>query len=491
MKNIVPALLLSLWIILAQEGTAQSGPWAKFNNKMKGEALVRDASGGYLEEVRSIVAGGGDVNWQLQPSGLSPLMAAASAGNTDVVRFLLGQGADPLLTDENGKTALDRARQDGANDIVKLLDYYIQHKQLPEDARKGAAPTGPWAKFNNRMKGQALVRDASGGYLEEVKSIVTGGGDVNWQLQPSGLSPLMSAASGGHTDIVRYLLSQGADPALKDENGKTALDYARQSGANDIVKLLEQYGKKAPAPKPAANPVGVPTKKPTPGPAANAPQAKKPAPAPTSKPVQQPPANTTTGNRTSWPPLGTYQPGDSVMFFAAGWKRGVIKEVGKSYNAASKYADAFENKYLVAPDAYANWPDYMNWSQVVQPKREPFWTAWFLGDWKLGEVMAVTTEEQGSYERNVYSYHSATDVLRINANGTYQWKPMKGKEISGKWSAAPDGPGIVLHKGYRGLDWTIRNESTATEMHIRKIENARLYPSAAYETSMAAKRPMK
>lgn len=469
MKKIVPALLLCLLISILQESAAQTGPWAKFNSKMKGEALVRDASGGYLDEVRSIVAGGGDVNWQLQPSGLSPLMAAASAGNTDIVRFLLGQGADPLLKDENGKTALDRARQDGANDIVKLLQYYLEYKQLPEEPRKGVVPTGPWAKFNNRMKGQALVRDASGGYLEEVKSIVAGGGDVNWQLS-DGHSPLMGAASGGHTDIVKYLLEQGADPALKDEKGKTALDYARQSGANDIVKLLSSIKRDTPAPKPVSN---TPT------------DTKKDAP-PT--PAKQIPA---AGNRTSWPQLGTYQPGDSIQFFAGKWKRGVIKEVGKDYNAASKYADAFENKYLVAPDAYANWPDWTDWSYVVKPKREPFWTTWFLGDWKLGEVMAVTSEKDGSYERNVYSYHSATDVLRINANGTYSWKPMSGKEIKGKWSAAQDGPGIVLHKGYRGYDWTIRNESTATEMHIRKIENARLYPSASNETSMAAKRPLK
>ncbi|MEI6950813.1 hypothetical protein V9K67_26760 [Paraflavisolibacter sp. H34] len=105
--------------------------------------------------------------------------------------------------------------------------------------------------------------------------------------------------------------------------------------------------------------------------------------------------------------------------------------------------------------------------------------------------MAVTTEKEGSYERNVYSYHSATDVLRINANGTYNWKPMGGTEISGKWTPATDGPGIVLLKGYRGHNWTIRNDCTATEVHIRKIENARLYPSSSTETSMAAKRPIK
>ncbi len=469
MKKLISALLLTLLIIQSYTSTAQTGPWAKYNNKMKGEALVRDASGGNLDEVKSIVAGGGDVNWQLT-DGHTPLMAAAAGGNTQIVRFLLEQGADPLLKDENGKAAIDFARRDGATDIVKLLDYYLKNNQLPEDTQKGAEYSGRWAKYNNRMKGQALVRDAGGGYLDEVKSIVAGGGDVNWQLS-SGYTPLMAAAGGGNTEIVKFLLAQGADPAMKDENGKTALDYAKRSGATDIVKLLAQIGKPNTTPTPATNTTPVPNNK----------------PAPTAPPANNP----AVGNRTTWPVLGTFQPGDSVQFFAGKWKRGVIKQVGKPYNAASKYAVAEENKYLVQPDAYTNWPDWMDWSNVVRPRREPFWTTWFYGDWKLGEVMAINTEKEGNYERNVYSYHSATDVLRINANGTYSWKPMSGKEIKGSWKAAPDGPGIILQKGYRGLDWTIRNESTATEMHIRKLENARLYPSAAYEMSMAAKRPLK
>ena len=93
-----------------------------------------------------------------------------------------------------------------------------------------AEPSGPWARYNGKFKADALFRDASGGYLDEVKSIVQGGGDVNWQ-RDDGRTPLMSAAAAGHADIVAFLLSQGADPALRDANGKTALDAARAAGA--------------------------------------------------------------------------------------------------------------------------------------------------------------------------------------------------------------------------------------------------------------------
>src|SRR6476620_12121306 len=100
---------------------AQTGPWAKYDDQLKGDALVREADAGNLEEVKSIVAGGGNVNYQLSYTFLTPLMAAASANKPAVVEFLLQQGAKPELKDNNGKTALDRARSFGATDVVKLF----------------------------------------------------------------------------------------------------------------------------------------------------------------------------------------------------------------------------------------------------------------------------------------------------------------------------------------------------------------------------------
>lgn len=340
----------------------------------------------------------------------------------------------------------------------------------------GYSQSGPWAKYDSKMKGEALVRESDGGYLEEVKSIVTGGGDINWQLQPSGLTPLMAAASNGRTDVVRFLLEKGADPNLKDVNGKTALDRAKAAGANDIVQLLNRNKNNTVIPTNVNAPAG-PAKKEekliNPG---------KPEINTNNKPL-------TTGSKI-WPKLGTYNVGDSILFYAGSWKKGVIKEVGLPNDPHNKYAKPSENKYLIAPDAYANWPDWVNWSQVVKPQREPFWTEWFYGTWELGEVMAVNTRTEGSYEHNEYSYHTATDFLQINANGSYIWKPGGSKKIFGKWSPATDGPGIILHNAYRNIDWTIRNESSATTLNIRKLEMARLFPSSSSFMSISAKRPV-
>ena len=69
------------------------------------------------------------------------------------------------------------------------------------------------------------------------------------------------------------------------------------------------------------------------------------------------------------------------------------------------------------------------------------------------------------------------------------WKPLGSPEIRGRWQAAGDGPGIVLLKAYRNANWTLRNQTNATEENIRGIETARLYPDNNQMT-IAAKRPL-
>jgi ankyrin repeat protein len=64
---------------------------------------------------------GADVNAR-EFGGSTPLHAVANNGDVDMARFLLARGADPRLTDDQSRTAVDIARQGGHTAIVELLE---------------------------------------------------------------------------------------------------------------------------------------------------------------------------------------------------------------------------------------------------------------------------------------------------------------------------------------------------------------------------------
>ena len=334
------------------------------------------------------------------------------------------------------------------------------------------AQSGPWARSSPQLKGESLVRDADGGDLREMRLIVQGGGDVNWQLQPTGLTPLMAAASADHLDIVQYLIEHGADASLTDANGFTALDRARRTGANDVARYLERV---AAPPAPAPAPAVVPAQAQARGPV----HALGPAMR-NGRPISASPHD--------WPPFGSFRAGDTVRFhLSTGWRRGLVREVGTDASRRGNVTCGAK-KYLVESLEVSSATDCIDWGSVVALDRQPYWTAFFLGDWALGETMSANSRVSGGDVWTEYSHMGATEALRVNQDGSYQWKNRRGVVAQGRWDADPDGPGIVLHNGPRRRDWTLTNETNATAESIRGIESARL--TARGQMSVAAKRPI-
>lgn len=77
-------------------------------------------------------------------------------------------------------------------------------------------------------------------YLPGLFNRVLFDGQANINTQNNqGNTPLILAASKGHTLVVKQLLDAGCDRSLRDQNGQTALDRAIKSGFKEIVALLE------------------------------------------------------------------------------------------------------------------------------------------------------------------------------------------------------------------------------------------------------------
>lgn len=61
---------------------------------------------------------------------------------------------------------------------------------------------------------------------------------------PDGETPLMFAACNGHTEVLTYLLSKGAEPDVEDDAGNTALMFASYGNHVDCVVPLLKHGAK-------------------------------------------------------------------------------------------------------------------------------------------------------------------------------------------------------------------------------------------------------
>jgi hypothetical protein len=170
---------------------------------------------------------------------------------------------------------------------------------------------------------------------------------------------------------------------------------------------------------------------------------------------------------------------------ANGWFTGTVRDVGPA--APNGQLQTYERKYRIADDRWAGDGEWWDWGTVAGIAREPFWTGFFVGDWALGEVMAVNDRVEDGEGYTEFAYHAASEALRIGADGTYAWKPLGAAEIRGRWIPAPDGPGIVLQRGVDGVDWTLRNETNAIDENLRGLQTARLVADG--KMSIAAKRP--
>jgi hypothetical protein len=104
---------------------------------------------------------------------------------------------------------------------------------------KGADVNWTEARYNNTT---ALMTAASEGHTNVVKALLQGGADVNEKEARHEWTSLILAALGGHTDTVIALLGAGADVNAKDDRGWTALLRAADRGHTDTVKALLQGG---------------------------------------------------------------------------------------------------------------------------------------------------------------------------------------------------------------------------------------------------------
>jgi hypothetical protein len=88
---------------------------------------------------------------------------------------------------------------------------------------------------------RAMVDAAASDDLLGVAEAFVNGGDMRWK-DPArrGQCALHVAAAAGHVDVVGYLMLNGADTRIQDDDGRTALDLAVKQDHQDVVRYMSR-----------------------------------------------------------------------------------------------------------------------------------------------------------------------------------------------------------------------------------------------------------
>ncbi|XP_039207837.1 E3 ubiquitin-protein ligase HECTD1 isoform X7 [Crotalus tigris] len=159
----------------------------------------------------------------------------------DLLLVLLFEGRKALPKSSAGSTGripgLRRLDSTGERSHRQLIDC-IRSKDT--DALIDAIDTGAFEVNFMDDVGQTLLNWASAfGTQEMVEFLCERGADVNRGQRSSSLH---YAACFGRPQVAKTLLRHGANPDLRDEDGKTPLDKARERGHSEVVAILQSPG---------------------------------------------------------------------------------------------------------------------------------------------------------------------------------------------------------------------------------------------------------
>ena len=85
----------------------------------------------------------------------------------------------------------------------------------------------------------ALIAAAEENQLETARALLSAGANIEGASERSHIRPLWKAAKRGHLEMVRLLIDQGAKANATDNDGMSALDYAKRYSRTEVAQYLE------------------------------------------------------------------------------------------------------------------------------------------------------------------------------------------------------------------------------------------------------------
>ncbi|KIE06233.1 hypothetical protein NF27_AZ00030 [Candidatus Jidaibacter acanthamoeba] len=227
------------------------------NFEHEGKSLLQIAIEiGNYEVADLLIKKGADIEFKLQFDNSPIIYQALLWGKREIAELLISQGVNVLYCDNNGDTLLHIAckrccsipilnalLEKGLNINVlnneqkNLIDLVIEYQSHKDSAEEIVLYLLSKGLLINKANGQEYLAWATGkkGGKPLVEYLLDQGLDINGDKLP-----IHTAISRENIEIVDLLLSRGADIALKDSQGNTALHLLSFTG-HSFGKDEEEY----------------------------------------------------------------------------------------------------------------------------------------------------------------------------------------------------------------------------------------------------------
>jgi ankyrin repeat protein len=153
------------------------------------------------------------------------LIRAAKANDVATVAELIRAGGNVNARDAIRDSAFLYAGAEGFNEVLQLT-----------------LAAGADVRSTNRFGGTALIPASEHGHADTVRILIASGVPVNhvnnlgWTAMQEAI--LLNNGGPRQQDVVRQLLAAGADPTIRDPQGRTALENAERLGFAEIAALI-------------------------------------------------------------------------------------------------------------------------------------------------------------------------------------------------------------------------------------------------------------
>jgi ankyrin repeat protein len=185
-------------------------------------------------------------------NGLYPALISAMKGDNSMLSLALKYKADVLIKDINGLTPLSYAIFFDNYDMVgQILEYNKSAGNTADQNgctpltfaavkpdRKIAIKLFDLGVHPNTKKARSILSSVIGiGDIETAEKLIGKGVRVNFK-NTRWVSPILMAINRNNLEVVKLIISSGANLDVKDINGNTVLDYARKYAGKDLMRFL-------------------------------------------------------------------------------------------------------------------------------------------------------------------------------------------------------------------------------------------------------------